>query len=141
MFFFVDRFLKNLALNLPEGESIAIINKIVYFKFQANENISFSLPISNNIATVIVILMLLTLIYFSYYFRKKNKNNKIIFLSLITIIIGALSNLIDRILYSFVIDYIYIPWFAVLNIADIMISIAGIYLMIFLLFYSKKYNI
>lgn len=141
MFFIADRFLKRIALNRINEDSITLIKNLLYFKFQANENISFSLPIPNNIATIIVIIMILILIYFLYFFKIKNKNNNAIFLSLIAIIFGAISNLIDRLNYSFVIDYFYIPWFTVLNIADLMISFAGIYLMIILLFFSKKYNI
>ncbi len=141
MFFIGDRVLKNIALNRANEENVTLIKNLLYFKFQANENISFSLPIPNNIATIIVVIMIFALLYFLYYFKIKNKKNNTIFLSLLTIILGAISNLIDRLNYSFVIDYFYIPWFTVLNIADLMISFAGIYLMIILLFYSKKYNI
>ena len=39
------------------------------------------------------------------------------------ILVGAVSNLIDRIFYSGVIDFIAIGWWPVFNIADILISV------------------
>ncbi len=50
------------------------------------------------------------------------------------IVLGAGSNLLDRIKYSYVIDYIDLKYFTVFNIADTMISL-GVAL---LLFYELK---
>ena len=54
------------------------------------------------------------------------------------IIIGAVSNLLDRILYQGVVDFINIEWFTVFNIADIYISLGVIWILIFELFIRNK---
>ncbi len=56
------------------------------------------------------------------------------------IMIGCLSNAIDRIIYENVIDYIYIKIidFPIFNIADIYISISIFVLVILLLFFYKE---
>ena len=56
------------------------------------------------------------------------------------IIIGAISNLLDRILYKGVVDFINIEWFTVFNIADIYISLGVAWILIFELFINKKHE-
>ena len=50
-------------------------------------------------------------------------------LAFFLIFIGALSNILDRISYSFIIDYLDIFSLSVINLADLMIS-AGIIILI-----------
>lgn len=58
-------------------------------------------------------------------------NYKNFYLPLVLICAGAISNLIDRLLYNGVIDYIEISILPVFNIADIMIVVGVILLFIF----------
>jgi len=58
-------------------------------------------------------------------------NYKYFYLPLVLICAGAISNLIDRLLYNGVIDYIEISVLPVFNIADIMIVVGVILLFIF----------
>lgn len=53
------------------------------------------------------------------------------------IALGAISNLIDRMIYGFVIDYFDVRFFSVLNLADIMITL-GVMIFIVFSFYSNK---
>ncbi|MFH1188130.1 MAG: signal peptidase II [bacterium] len=113
----VDRLSKLFFVNNPD-----------YFKnfylfqlsFSINKNIAFSLAVPS----VIIFLLVLGTLVFLFYLLIKNyrKNNFsfVFFLSLI--IIGALSNLFDRIKFGWVIDFIYVPHFTVFNFADIYIT-------------------
>ena len=49
------------------------------------------------------------------------------------VIVGAFSNLLDRLTLQAVVDYIYLQYFSILNLADIMISLG--LLAIILLFF------
>lgn len=57
-----------------------------------------------------------------YYFFQLLKKQRLIEASAFFLILtGAMSNLYDRLLYGFVIDYIDLKYFTVFNIADVMI--------------------
>ncbi len=137
IFFIIDQILKSIALKKQFSDAISIIPNTLYFKFQANENIALSLPVSNNIALFLSIIILMFLIFLIYYLKSKKITSNLVIFLLIFTVIGALSNIIDRIRYSFVIDYLSVPWFSVFNIADVMISLSGIAIIIIILFKQK----
>jgi signal peptidase II len=136
IFFLVDRILKNIALKRKTEEVINLINNHLYFNFQANENIAFSIPLGNQIALIFSIIISFLLIIFIVHLYKK-RTNKLILIPLLFLLFGSISNIIDRLLYSFVVDYLYIPWFTVFNIADAMISVSAIFLIIFVFIKDK----
>ena len=85
---------------------------------------------------VLIILSLLIILYLIYWIR--NSNSNLISYGICLIIGGALGNMVDRILYGKVIDFIslhvYDYYWYVFNIADISIVSGGI----FILIYSAK---
>lgn len=137
MFFVLDRYLKFLAKNLDTD--ISLIKNILSFTFHPNKGISFSLAFpSPYLKLIIIILLIVLIIYCCYLFIKKEYSE---FLAFFSIILGALSNLIDRFKYSYVIDYLNFFNLNILNLADVMISMACLYIIFFKIFpRSKKTN-
>lgn len=125
----LDRFLKVLALANQEWQ-FNLIGKILKFNYQANYYIAFSLPLAGQALSILLILIItgLILLGISYWF--KHKYDELAWLSLI--ILGAGSNLFDRLKYGFVIDYLDLKYFTVFNLADAMIVIGVIWLIIVL---------
>ena len=80
--------------------------------------------------------MFLTYVLFS----KKLLAKRLEKISLALVLAGALSNLIDRILFAYVRDFIYLKFinFAVFNVADMAITIGAILIIISILFLQKK---
>lgn len=136
MFFLADRFLKNLALLKKPDDLISLIPNQLYFSFQANEHIAFSLPLGNQLALIMSIFLVIVLSSFTFYLYKKNYSSYVVFLFSF-MILGAISNIFDRLQHFFVIDYLYVPWFAVFNLADVMISVSAI-LILFLIIFKNK---
>jgi signal peptidase II len=135
IFFLLDRYLKYLALD--KNIKKEIIPKILNFSLSKNYNISFSLKIFDNPQYLIYFIGLIIFFLILYLlYLKKNNYSRNITLSLFLIISGAVSNLIDRINYYFVIDYLNFLNINILNIADIMISLGAISLIYFS--YIKK---
>lgn len=131
IFFIVDQILKYLAINSWESKNI--LGEILKFNFTANKYIAFSLPVSGLILNLFIILVLfLILIYLAFLFYKKRNYE---FLGFLAIFCGALSNLIDRLKYSFVVDYLDLYYFTVFNLADVLIFFGSLFL---LGFYFKK---
>lgn len=136
MFFLADRFLKNLALLKKSDDFISLIPNHLYFSFKANENIAFSLPLGNQLALILSIFLVIILIFFTLYLYNR-KYSSIIIIPFSFMILGAISNIFDRLQHSFVIDYLYVPWFAVFNLADAMISVSAILILFLILFKDK----
>jgi len=114
--------MKNIYYILIAAFGFAIDQSIKYFFMKTprfaegvfiNNDFAWGLPVPNNLTALIMILILFLLIFFAV--KKKEPG-------LWIIIAGAFSNLIDRIFYSGVIDYIHTPFGGVINIADAMIS-------------------
>ncbi len=132
--FFVglDRFFKVLAFS-GQGREFNLIGEILKFKFKANYNIAFSLPIAGAWLKAIIWLIILLLIF--CLARAWRDGKRATAISLLAIIIGAASNLFDRLKYGYVIDYLDLKYFTVFNSADAMI-VVGVFLLIVLL--NKK---
>lgn len=130
IFFSVDRILKLLALNFKTTQPFQLIKNIISFQFTANSYMAFSLPLGglllNILITAVVILLLIYIIYLISY--KSERQSEIIFLSII--FAGALSNIFDRLLYGYVVDYLELKYFTVFNLADVMISGGAIILIL-----------
>lgn len=109
IFFICDRVLKYLAIS----------GRIFFYK---NTGIAFSIRI--NIPLLLYSFTTLFIIIIIWHLIKSIKKNRA---SLITIywllILGTLSNLIDRIKFGFIIDYLNF-YFFYNNIADIMIIVS-----------------
>ncbi|HBW73848.1 MAG TPA: hypothetical protein DEF59_01135 [Candidatus Magasanikbacteria bacterium] len=114
----LDRLLKHIALQqslLSSGE-IAHFGILSFTPF-LNNRLAFSLPLP----LIIIIILSLGIVtaLFVYFCKLQNVSQKI---ALLFVIIGALSNLFDRIAYRAVIDYFSILPHGFFNIADLMIG-------------------
>ena len=130
MFFLADRYLKFLALNSLVGVPKKIIGNILTFNFTPNYNIAFSLPLSGIWLNVLIAVIIGSILI---YLLSNKHLSKLEIVSLSGIIIGAVSNLLDRLKYGYVIDYFDLKWFTVFNLADTLISVSTIVLFIYLI--------
>jgi len=133
IFFLIDRYLKLLAIS---STAKPIINNLLNFNFVPNYQIAFSLPISGPWLSVIIGLVITAIFAYVIINYKQLKTIELIGFS--GILLGAISNLIDRLKYGFVIDYFDLKWFTIFNLADVLISLGSTTLFIYLLKTSKK---
>ncbi len=140
--FLVDRLTKWLAINFWDKEGFFVIHNFWQTKLLKNYKLSFSIPVSYPWNLLITIPVLLLVVYFLVRAYQKQEQGLIFPLSLISL--GAISNLIDRLRYGFVIDFINWdfgfpgnnPSF---NIADVLI-ISGILLLVIPLFVKNDHE-
>ena len=137
IFFMADRGLKVLAQNLDPGTYFRLVGDWFLFRFTPNPYISFSLPFSGILLNITILLIIIGLIYYIFYLilNKKNQSltiseRKITIIILTIILFGAISNILDRLIYGYVIDYLELKYFTVFNIGDIMIS-GGVLVLLF----------
>lgn len=124
-FLVLDQILKFLARTNPT-DRLHLIDNLLGWEYYGNPGIAFSLPFPNTLLVIGTPLILLLLV--AYLGKKKEVDNRT-FLAACLIFFGAISNLIDRILFELTVDYLRILT-SVINIADIMI-IVGTILLIF----------
>ncbi len=132
-FIALDRFLKILAIS--NLYSVDLVGDFFRFNFVSNYNIAFSLPLGGQLLIWFILFVIIGLLYNFIYLYKRRE----LLLSsfVLMIILGAISNVLDRIKYGFVIDYLDLKYFTVFNIADCLI-VVGVILLIF--FYNKNSN-
>lgn len=98
-----------------------------FFNFYLNPNLAFSLPLPNwLILTLTFIILVILLVWLKKLIVKKS----ILIWPVSLIILGAVSNLMDRLNYGGVVDFIDLPYFSVFNLSDVYISIGVIWLLI-----------
>ncbi len=144
IFIFFDQLSKKWMLNnIFDGQRVMEINKYLNFVPVWNKGISFGMlsDFMNINFFMIIITTIISLFLILWFLRTTNKNLNI---SLAFIISGALGNLLDRLNYKAVIDFIDIHinnfhWPA-FNFADSYITI-GAFIYIFTIFTSQKNNI
>jgi signal peptidase II len=133
--FFVclDRFFKVLAYKYFYDSGFNIFGEILKFNFVKNYNIAFSIPINSWLLNILLFLILIIIGYI--LITAWVKKNDVISGYLIILLFGATSNILDRLQYGFVIDYLSLKWFTVFNLADAMICVS-----VFILIYKKTFR-
>lgn len=134
----IDLFTKYLAkINLQETKNL--VGDFLYLKYVENIWIAFSIPITWIFLKILTILII-WIIFWYYFTEEKKKKNKILDISFVLILAGALGNGYERIFHSKVIDFIGLKYFAIFNIADIFITFWVTIYIIYTLFFNKKDN-
>ena len=152
----IDQWTKYLAvINLKGQEYVSLIPGVLEFKYLENNGAAFSMFQNKQwffyIITAVVLIVIFGLwgrvvLSLKHYallkdeFKPKTFNNGI-FLNYILMILaaGAIGNLIDRIRFQYVIDFIYIRLinFPIFNFADICVSVSAVLLVVFFIFIYK----
>lgn len=122
----LDQYSKSLVVSyIDEFSQIPIIRGFFSLTYVRNTGAGFS--IMEGQQTVLIVITLIAIICFSYSLYKSKSNETLKIISLILIISGAIGNLIDRISYNYVIDFLdFIIFgydFPVFNVADSLLCI------------------
>jgi signal peptidase II len=133
-----DRVVKSYILNnVSLGETFGSIKYIADFIYVQNTGAAFSILSENTfILSIVSVVFCIAVIIYKIV---KKPEHPLLNLTLVLMFSGALGNAIDRIAYSFVVDFISIKWFdfPVFNIADMAIVGGAITAIIYVLFFDK----
>lgn len=118
----------------PVG-SVSVIDNLFSLKYVENKGVAFGM--FSDMRWVFVALTSVLLAIIIFYMFKKRPKGKFFYICAALIIGGGIGNLIDRIFYGYVIDYLSLSFFPpVCNFADYCITAGTIMLVIYLLFFS-----
>ncbi|MBU4216692.1 signal peptidase II [Candidatus Parcubacteria bacterium] len=123
-FVILDRFFKIVSV---QQFNYVLITDWLKFSLAKNYFIAFSIPLSGTLLNYTIFFIIIGLIFSLLTNKGQTTAIKGAFSF---IILGASSNLFDRLKYGYVIDYLSVKWFTVFNIADAMIVCAIFYLLI-----------
>jgi signal peptidase II len=132
----IDRLAKFLVFNnLFEGQSIGIIPRIFHLTLVLNTGAAFGLFKNKSeffiTASFIVIALIFTYVWF-------DKEKDLISLSALGLILGgAIGNLIDRLTFGYIVDFLDFRVWPVFNIADSAITIGSMLLILRILFKKR----
>jgi len=126
---FLDRISKIFFSQLLSvGESLPLIPKVLHMTLVHNTGIAFGLFKNQGIVFIIVPLIAIVLLVYNIYYYKTNGEqlSRVYIVAFSMILAGAMGNLIDRIAFGYVIDFIDLRVWPVFNIADSAITVGAV---------------
>ena len=140
------------VLALPhEGDSMTVIDKVLSFTYSKNDGAGFGLFSGKQtfliIITAIAMAALLAfLIYMQVKKETKKKGGMLFIVSTIMIIAGGVGNLVDRVAFGYVRDFIeytvietlFKKPFPICNVTDVWCTIGVILLIVYIIFFFGK---
>lgn len=122
LIFFLDQLTKSLIdKSLEIKQSIAILHPVLYFTKAYNTGASFS--ILKGYTWFFILFAFIVIIAIIYYYKRIPAHYRI-YIALI--LGGTIGNLVDRIRFQYVVDFIDIRIWPVFNIADTAVVIGAL---------------
>lgn len=136
-----DQLTKHLAvMHLKDNDGITLIDGVLRLYYLENRGSAFSLFQNQRTWFIIFTIIILAAVIFVY--KRIPPVQKMIWLKIALILIsaGAIGNFIDRVIHTYVVDFIYFELinFPVFNVADIYVTGAAFFLIFLVLFVYKE---
>ncbi|MDP2940194.1 MAG: signal peptidase II [Candidatus Omnitrophota bacterium] len=122
----IDQVLKAFILkSLQPDHSLPIIKNIFHISLVLNKGIAFGLFKNQILFYLVLPIMAIIWLILILFFSKESKQgiDRLYYFALSLILAGAISNLIDRLRFGFVIDFLDFRIWPVFNLADCAITI------------------
>lgn len=122
-----------VAANIKPVGTVTVIDGVFNLSYVENRGVAFGM--FKDMRWIFVALTTLLIFAIAFYMFKKRPDGKLFYILAGLIIGGGIGNLIDRILYGYVIDYLSLSFFPpVCNFADYCITGGVIVLAVYMLF-------
>lgn len=123
------------------NQVIPVIDGVFELRYLENRGVAFGMmqgqtwlfvPVTLVVAVFLIVML----------FRSPMRNNKLFGFSAAMVIAGAIGNLIDRVAYGYVIDFLYFKLidFPIFNFADCCVVVGACLLFIYFVFGMKEYE-
>ena len=134
----IDQIIKLVIVNNVQlNENIKVLGDIFRITYVRNDGVAFGMFSGMQWLFIVITVLMLGAIIF--YMFKKHPDSKLFYITVALIVGGGIGNLIDRICYNYVVDYLSLSFFKpVCNFADYCITIGVILLAVYLLFFADK---
>lgn len=136
-----DQYTKYFAITcLKDKPAYNIIDGVLELNYLENKGAAFGMLQNQKPFFIFVAVVILGAIGYVILKMPDKKKYRILHLLLSLIAAGAIGNMIDRIRYDYVVDFIYfVPInFPIFNVADIYVTVSTVALVILLLFVYQE---
>lgn len=132
----IDQVIKYfISVYLQPVKTVSVIDNFFSLTYVENKGVAFGM--FSDMRWIFVALTSVLLLVIIIYMFKKRPNRKFFYICAALIIGGGIGNLIDRIFYGYVIDYLSLSFFPpVCNFADYCITAGTVMLIVYILFFS-----
>lgn len=136
----LDQYTKYLAVTHIKEEPITLIEGVFQLRYLENRGAAFGLLQNQQVFFLIITVITLCVITFLYVRLPKEKLFLPFRICLISIVAGAIGNMIDRVRLGYVVDFFYFELidFPIFNVADIFATVATFALIFLFLFYYSE---
>lgn len=137
----LDQYTKHLAvIHLKDKAAFNIINGVLELNYLENKGAAFGMLQNQKVFFIFVAIVILSVIAYVLFKTPDKSKYTVLHILLSLIAAGAIGNMIDRIRYDYVVDFIYFVLinFPIFNVADIYVSVSTVILIILLLFFYKE---
>lgn len=137
----LDQYTKYIAVQkLKNQPAFNIINGVLEFNYLENRGAAFGMLQNQKIFFVFVAVIFLCVIIYVLVKAPLDKKYFKLHILLVMIAGGAIGNLIDRLRFDYVVDFIYIVLinFPIFNVADMYVTFSTVLLIIQVLFVYKE---
>ncbi|MEP7200765.1 MAG: signal peptidase II [Chloroflexota bacterium] len=129
-----------VSTNLAIGQAwmpIAALEPFVVVRHIRNSGAAFGMfPAAGNIFLVVAVIVTVGIV--RYYFARAHTAPLWVRVSLGLMLGGALGNLLDRIRFGYVVDFVDLGWWPVFNVADSSIVVGVLLLAIYMAFMQPR---
>ena len=136
----VDQIVKYMIVNsMALYESIPVIQNVFHITYIHNTGAAFSMMAGfRGFLIILPFVMILAAVIFM--FIKRKTGHPLLMTSVALIAGGGIGNLIDRIAYGYVVDFLDFRVFPIFNGADIFVCTGCGLLILYVLFFDGKQN-
>ena len=137
----MDQITKYYAvIKLKNQPAYNLIDGVLEFNYLENKGAAFGMLQNQKIFFVFVALIFIGVIAFVIFRIPQEKKYCSLHVLLVMISAGAIGNLIDRLRFDYVVDFIYLVFinFPIFNVADIFVTVSTAILIIQILFVYKE---
>lgn len=135
----ITKYLVDSRMDLHE--SIPVIQDVFEIRYIQNSGTAWGLFAGMNMHTFFVIMTIVLMVIMVFAYVRLSGNRKFLPLNVTLVILfaGAIGNMIDRIRYHYVIDFLYFKLidFPIFNVADIYVVVSMFMLAYLILFHYK----
>jgi len=138
---FFDQYTKKQAvIYLKDKPAYNLINGILELNYLENQGAAFGMLPNQKVFFVFVAVVILCVTCYVLIKMPDQKKYTILHFLLSLIVAGCIGNMIDRVRYNYVVDFIYFVRinFPIFNVADIYATVSAFVLLFLLLFVYKE---
>lgn len=138
---FFDQLTKRLVVHYLAGnDSVSVIKGVLELSYVENTGAAFSILEGKMIVFYVITLVIGGGIIYLMLKMPKYGKYLVLYYTFTVLLAGAIGNLIDRVLFQYVVDFIYFSFinFPVFNVADIYVTCSVFFILILILFYYSE---